>query len=109
MVLDVARRQKRVAPADDALLAHVGRVPVHFELQLVGLHDLGWLGEALTHLGEEGDVAVRLRGVVHQRRVGELRGAQVGRALDERHGASVVPILGGAARGRGAHACQHHK
>jgi hypothetical protein len=58
--------------AEDALLAQVGRAPIDFVHELVGLHDLGRLGESLADLGEEGDVAVRDGLVVPEARIGEL-------------------------------------
>ena len=84
VVRDVGRQQQRVPSAEDALLAQVGRAPIDFVHQLVGLHDLRRLGESLADLGEEGDVAVRDGLVVPEAGVGELLRAARRRALDER-------------------------
>ena len=51
VVGDVGREQQRVAPPDDALLAQVGRAPIDFVHELVGLHDLGRLGESSRRPG----------------------------------------------------------
>ena len=53
VIADVGRQQQRVAPADDPLLALVGRAPIDFERELVGLEDARRLGEPLTQLAEE--------------------------------------------------------
>ena len=81
-------------------------MPVDFVHELVGLHDLGRLGESFADLGEEGDVAVRDGLVVLEPGVGELLGAARGGALDERARARVVPLLG--ARRAGASANNQH-
>ena len=75
VVRDVRRQQQRVATADDALLAQVGRVPVDFQLQLVGLDDLGRRAKPFAKLREESHVPVRGGLVVGEPRVGELLGA----------------------------------
>ena len=94
VVRDVRREEERVPPAEDALLAEVGRAPIDFVHELVGFHDLGRLGESLADLGEEGDVAVRDGLVVPEAGVGELLGASRGGPLDEGTRARVVPLLG---------------
>jgi len=91
VVVDVGRQQQRVAAADDALLALIGRAPVHFDRELVGLDDLGRLGEPLPHLGEKGEVSAGGGGVVHEPGVGELARAALDGALDEGAGAGIVP------------------
>ena len=85
--------RERVAPADDALLAQVGRPPVHFQRELVGADDLGRIGKVFTDLREKGEVAVRGRVVVAQRGVGQLLRAARRRALHELSRARVVPRL----------------
>ena len=77
-------KQQRVAPADDALLALVGRVPVDFQLQLVGFHDLGRRRKPFAELREEGHVAVRGGPVVDEAGVGELLGAARDGPIDQR-------------------------
>jgi hypothetical protein len=94
VVRDVGREEQRVPAADDALLAEVGRPPIDFVHELVGLHDLGRLGEPFADLSEEGDVAVRDGLVVPEPGVGELLRAARRRPLDELARARVVPLLG---------------
>ena len=94
VVGDVRRQEERVAAAQDTLLAQVGRAPIDFVHQLVGLHDFRWLCEALAHLGEEGDIAMRDGLVILESRVGELLRTPVRGALHEGSGARVVPALG---------------
>src|SRR6267378_2150530 len=74
VVIDVGREKKCVATPHDALLAQIGRPPVDFQTQLVRLHDFWRLGESLSKLCEESNVAVRGRLVVGKCRVGDLRG-----------------------------------
>ena len=123
VVRDVRGEQQRVAPADDALLAQVGRVPIDFVHQLVGLHDLGRLGESLADLREEGDVAVRDGLVVPEAGVGELlrRGAPwrarraracAGRSTAGRpptRGASDAATTPQAATAAASKRCMHRK
>ena len=93
MIRDVRRQQERIAPSDDALLALIGRVPVDFELQLVGLEDLGPRKESFAELREESHIAMRLGLVVRQSGVGELLRAAGGSSFDERPTPRVVPCL----------------
>ena len=93
VIRDVRRQQQRVAASDDALLALIGRVPVDFQLQLVGLDDLGRRGEPFAELREEGDVAVRVCPVVRRGRCRELLDATRDRAIDEVEATRVVPRL----------------
>ena len=93
VIRDVRRQEQRVAAADDALLALVGRVPVDFQLQLVGFDDLGRRGKAFAKLREEGHVAVRAGLVVREAGVGELLGAPLRGAVDQRRAARIVPRL----------------
>ena len=93
VVRDVGRQQQRVAATDDALLALIGRVPVDFQLQFVGLDDLGRRGKALAELREEGDVSVRCGPIVDESGVGELLGATRDRPIDQRQRHRIVPRL----------------
>jgi hypothetical protein len=93
MIGDVGGQKQRVTPADDPLLAQIGRVPVDFELQLVRLDDLGRREESLAKLRQKGDVAVRRRLVIRESGIGELLRATRGGALDERAASRVVPRL----------------
>ena len=89
---DVGRQEERIPSSDDALLAELGRPPVDFQRQLVRLDDLRRLGEALTELGEKGDVPVCEGAPVMQRRVGELLRAALGGTEHERHASRIVPL-----------------
>src|SRR3712207_4829594 len=91
VVADVRRQQQRVAPADDALLAQVRRLPVHFERQLVGFEDPRRLRQSFPDLGEEGEVAARGRPVVTEAGVRELALSQLDRARHARTRPLVVP------------------
>ena len=53
VIRDVRRQQQRVATTDDALLAQIGRAPVDFQRQLIGLDDARRLSEALARLARE--------------------------------------------------------
>src|SRR5215216_138137 len=93
VVVDVGRQQQRVAAADDALLAEVGRAPIDFQRELVGLDDLRRLGKSLANLRQECQVAVRGRLIIHERRVGQLGRSACGCALDEATRSRIVPRL----------------
>src|SRR5256714_5047780 len=93
VVIDIGGKEKRVAASHDALLAQIGRSPVDFETQLVGLYDFRRLGKSLSKLCEERHVTVRRSFVIDERGVGELARSALGSALDERGGARVVPGL----------------
>src|SRR5665213_2135658 len=93
VVRDVRWERESVAAADDALLAEVGRQPVHFQRELVGANDLGRIGESLTDLREEGEVAVRGGAVVAQRGIRQLLRAPFRCALDELSRTRIVPRL----------------
>ena len=93
MVRDVRRQQQRVATADDALLAQVGRVPVDFVLQLVGLDDLGRRAEALRQAAR-GRSRSRARWPGSPRdRCRRAAGRGARGAVDERRAARIVPRL----------------
>ena len=109
VIRDVRGQRERVAPPDDALLAEVGRAPVHFQRELIGANDLGRIGKVLADLREEGEIAVRGRVIVAQRRVGQLLRAPLGRALHELARAVVVPCLRAhRRRNRAEHARRQH-
>ena len=92
-------RSSGVAPADDHLLALVGRAPVHLERDLVGAQDLGRQPQPFADLAEEGEVPVGGGGVARERGVGDLGGAACRGALDERARARIVPRLRRSAGG----------
>src|SRR5262249_18524796 len=83
VVADVRRQEERVSSPLDDLSAERGRAPIHIERELVGLHDLRWLGEALADLREEGEVSAGSRVVIAQAGIGELLRATDGCPLDE--------------------------
>src|SRR5688500_9627676 len=83
MVVDVRRQQQRVATSDDPLLAEVGRAPIDFQRELVGLYDLRRLRESFTELGEERQVSVGRCLIVDESGIGELRSAPSRCALDQ--------------------------
>src|SRR2546426_11162880 len=60
VVADVGGELGPVAPADDALLAEPRRLPVHFQLQLVGLDEARRLDQPLAELSEEEEEPVGL-------------------------------------------------
>ena len=93
VVRDVGGQRECVAPADDALLAEVGRPPIHFQRELIGADDLGRIGEVFTDLREKGQVAVRGRVIVSQCGVGQLLRATIGRTLHEVLHTCIVPRL----------------
>jgi hypothetical protein len=82
VITDVCRQEQCVAPAENELFASIGRLPKHFQRQLIGLDDLWRLGEPRTYLGEEGEISVRSSPIIDERRIRELRGAARGRSLD---------------------------
>ena len=94
MVGDIGREQERIAAADDHLLALVRSAPIDFHSEFVGADDFGRIREAVAHLGEERHIAVRVRTEVGESSVGELGSATRNGAIDERHRAWIVPLLG---------------
>jgi hypothetical protein len=71
VVRNVGREERSIAPAVDDLLAPVRGLPVHFHVQLVGLHEAGRLPESFApDLGQEEDEAVGSRVVALEGRVG---------------------------------------
>src|SRR6266567_1845244 len=84
-----------IAPADDALLAQLRRLPVHFQLQLVRFYEPRRLGEPFAELAEEEEKPVRLSCVVVQGSIDRgLRSPSDG-AARQRHGGIAIPVLGG--------------
>src|ERR1043165_8431090 len=94
VVLDVRRKQQRVAPADDALLAQVRRAPIDFQLQLVCLEYLWRSRKSGAELREERDVSMRVRLIVGQPGIRELFRPAGRRESDESSGFGIVPRLG---------------
>ena len=95
VVADVGGELGPVAPADDALLAESRRLPVHFQLQLVGLDEARRLGQPLAELSEEKEEPVGLGLVIAQRGVRRGPAAPLDRAAGERERRRVVPGLRG--------------
>jgi len=99
VIVDIGGKLGTVAPADDALLAEARRLPVHFQLQLIRLHESRRLGEPFAELAEEEEKAVSLGFVVAQRRIDRADGAPLDRAACQGERGIAVPILGGRACG----------
>ena len=98
MIADVGGQEQGVAPADEPLPALVGRTPEHFDGEFVGPNHLRRIGEALSHLREEREVAVGVRAIVREAGVGELRRAARDGSIDQRDRPAVVPLLGARRR-----------
>ena len=104
MVRDVGRQEECVATTDDALLAQIGRAPVDFQRQLIGLHDTRWFGESLSDLREKSEIAVSVGAIVGEAGIGELRRAKSCGKLHERARRRIVPDqLRGCHARRGQH------
>jgi hypothetical protein len=93
VIPDVSRQKQRVAPSDDALLAQVRRVPIDFERQLVGLEDLRGHRKPFPELREKGHVAMGIRAILGEPRIGELLRSASRRQLHDRPAACVIPVL----------------
>ena len=93
VILDVGREKRAVAPAEDDLLAAVGCLPIHFHVQLVGLHQPGRLGESLADLGQEEDEPVGPGSIAAQRRIGFDGGSLIHRPADQRQCFGRIPAL----------------
>src|SRR5579885_2648928 len=101
VVGDVGGELGLVAPADDALLAARGRLPVHFQLQLVGLDEARRLGEPFAEGAEKEEEPVGLGLVIAESGVGGGASAAQDGAAREREGGVGVPRLGGRGRSEG--------
>src|SRR6266851_1126678 len=95
VVVDIGGELGTIAPADDALLAEPGRLPVHFQLQLVRLDEPRRLGEPFAELPQEEEKPVSLGLVVAQRRVDRSLRAALDGAPRQRQGGIAVPDLSG--------------
>ena len=98
VVGDVGRQLCPVAPSDDALLAQSRRLPVHFQLQLVGFDEPRRLGQSFAELPEEKQKSVGLRLVVPEGGVAGGQAAAIDRAPHQRQPRVAVPRLGGRGR-----------
>ena len=67
VVVDVGWQESAVAPAEDDLLAPIRCLPIHFDIELVGLHQPRRLGQPFAHLCQEEHEAVRARAVTRER------------------------------------------
>ena len=94
MVIDVGGQLGAIAPSDDALLAELRRLPVHFQLQLVRFHESRRLGEPFAELAEEEEKPVSLGFVVAQGGVDGGTRTPLDRATRQRQGGITVPVLG---------------
>ena len=103
VVVDVGGELGTIAPADDALLAELRRLPVHFQLQLIRLHEPRRFGEPFAKLPEEEEKPVSFGLVVAQRRVDRGLRAALDSAPRQREGGVAVPRLSGHTGGSGEH------
>ncbi len=104
VVVDVGGELGLVAPPDDALLAARRGLPVHFQLQLVGLDEPRGIGEPLAERPEEEKEAVSLGLVVVEGGIGHRAAAAQDRAPGQADGRIRVPCLRGDGRGPDKHA-----
>src|SRR5439155_15816031 len=95
VIVDVRRELGAVAPADDALLAELRRLPVHFQLELIGLDETRRLGQPFPELPEEEEKAVSLSLVVAERGVARGAAAPLDGAARQRLRRCAVPVLSG--------------
>src|SRR2546427_5290108 len=98
VVVDVGGKLGLVAPPDDALLAARRGLPVHFQLQLVGLHKPWGIGQPLPERPEEEEEAVSLRLVIVEGGVGDGAAAAQHGAARQRERRIRVPRLRGGGR-----------
>ena len=70
VVVDVGGQEGAVAPAENDLLAPIGGPPIHFHVELVRLDQTRWLGQSLSHLGQEEDESVGPCPVARECRIG---------------------------------------
>ncbi|OLB15566.1 MAG: hypothetical protein AUH12_08220 [Gemmatimonadetes bacterium 13_2_20CM_69_8] len=106
VVADVGGKLGTVAPADDALLAARRGLPVHFQLQLVGLDEARGVGEPLPELAEEEQETMGLGLIVAQGAVGGGPRAPRDCPLRQGDGPTGIPGLRGG--GSGDQERRHH-
>src|SRR4051812_11951378 len=94
VVVDVGGQLRANAPTDDALLAEPRSLPVHFQLQLIGLHEPRRLAEPFAELTEEEEKPVSLSLVIAQRGIHRGMRTAVDRPARQRQGGIAIPILG---------------
>ena len=109
MVVDVGGQLGAIAPADDALLAQLRRLPVHFQLQLIRFHEPGRLGEPFAELSEEEEKPVSLGFVVSQCGVDRGARAAFDGAARQRLRRVAVPVLSSGASGGGGGGGQYQE
>ena len=100
MVADVGGQEGPVAPAEDPLLALVRGAPIHFHLQLVGLHQARRLAQPfLADLREKEHQPVGARPVPAEARVGLRFAAALDAGIREGERVRRIPLLGRERRG----------
>ena len=93
VVVDIGGELSAIAPADDALLAQLRRLPVHFQLQLIRFDEPRRLGEPFTELAQEEEKPVSFGLVVAQCGVDRgLRAALDGTPRQCQGGIAVPPL-----------------
>src|ERR1041385_1800151 len=108
VIVDVGGKLGAIAPADDPLLAEAGRLPVHFQLQLVGFDESRRLGEPFAKLPEEEEKPVSFGCVIAQRGIdGGVRPA-IDRPLRQRDRGVAVPVLRAGRHGPAHRADEHN-
>src|SRR6266550_473108 len=95
VVIDVGGELGAIAPADDALLAELGRLPVHFQLQLIRFHEPRRFGEPFAELPEEEEKPMSLSLVIAQGSIDRGVRTPLNGAARQRQGGIAVPVLGG--------------
>jgi hypothetical protein len=70
MVIDIRGKEGAVPPAEDHLFAPAGRLPIDFDVELIGLDQPWRLGQSLAHLSQEEHKTVGSCAVALQRGVG---------------------------------------
>ena len=93
MVLDVGGEERAVPPAEHHLLAAIGCLPIHFDVELVGLHQAGRLGQSLADLRQEEDEPMGPGSIAPKRRIGLDGGALSHRSPDQGERIRRVPPL----------------
>ena len=84
VVIDVGREERAIAPSENDLLAPVRCAPIDFHVELVALHEAGWLAQPLlADLRQEEHESARPRPVARERGVRLRLGAAGSPARDE--------------------------
>ena len=100
MVGDVGGQLGFVAPSHDDLLAQAWGLPVHFQLQLVGLHEARRFGQPFAELPEKKQEPMGCGLVVPEGGIAGREGAARDGALDQREPRIAIPRLRDRGEGR---------